>query len=220
MLAGPTLRAAFTGAIETALNQALALDPGGRDALLKSLAATVQFRITAPLPITLTLQAVGEQVRVGSETAEAPALDIAGRPLAFASLALGDDQVFQQERLQVTGDMGLAHQFQRAVGQLNPDWEAALAQHIGDVPAHFLGRRLRNAVAWSRQASASLNANIEEYIHEESGTLPGRRELEATFSDIDELSLRTERLSARLEQLEAKVLGPAPAPDPSTPESQ
>jgi ubiquinone biosynthesis protein UbiJ len=44
---------------------------------------------------------------------------------------------------------------------------------------------------------------VEEYIHEESRTLPGRRELEATFQDIDELNLRTERLEARLNQLAA-----------------
>ncbi|SDX31853.1 ubiquinone biosynthesis accessory factor UbiJ [Marinobacter mobilis] len=216
MLPGPTLRAAVTGVIETAVNRALALDPAGRQALLAALSGTVQFRLTAPLPLTLTLQAAGEQVQVGSEAVAEPALDIAGRPLAFASLALGDDQVFRQERLLVEGDMGLAHQFQRAIDQLNPDWEAALAQHLGDVPAHFLGRRVRAAVAWSRQASASLNANIEEYIHEESGALPGRRELDATFAEIDDLSLRSERLAARLQQLEASL----PGPGPSTPESQ
>ena len=78
-----------------------------------------------------------------------------------------------------------------------------MARHIGDVPAHFLGQRIRNAVKWSRQAASTMNANAEEYIHEESRTLPGRRELEATFQDIDELNLRTERLEARLNQLTA-----------------
>ena len=78
-----------------------------------------------------------------------------------------------------------------------------MARHIGDVPAHFLGQRIRNAAKWSRQAVSTMNANVEEYIHEESRTLPGRRELEATFQDIDELNLRTERLEARLNQLAA-----------------
>jgi len=48
-----------------------------------------------------------------------------------------------------------------------------------------------------------MNANLEEYLHEESRALPGRRELEATFQDIDQLNLRTERLEARLTQLES-----------------
>ena len=77
-----------------------------------------------------------------------------------------------------------------------------MARHVGDVPAHFLGKRIRGAIRWSRQAFHSLNANIEEYVHEESRTLPGRRELEAAFEDIDELNLRTERLEARLNLME------------------
>jgi ubiquinone biosynthesis protein UbiJ len=103
----------------------------------------------------------------------------------------------------VEGDTALAHQLQRALNQLQPDWEAAMANHLGDVPAHFIGKRIRQAVKWSRQAFSTMNANVEEYVHEESLTLPGRRELEATFQDIDELSLRTERLEARLKQLQA-----------------
>jgi len=73
---------------------------------------------------------------------------------------------------------------------------------VGDVPAHFIGQRVRGAVRWSRQAFTSLNANVEEYIHEESRSLPGRRELEATFTDIDRLNLKTERLEARIKRLE------------------
>jgi ubiquinone biosynthesis protein UbiJ len=130
-------------------------------------------------------------------------LIITGRPVAFAALALGDDRVFADERLTVEGDTALAHQLQLALNQLQPDWEAAMANHIGDVPAHFIGKRIRQAVKWSRQAFSTMNANVEEYVHEESRTLPGRRELEATFQDIDELSLRTERLEARLNQLQA-----------------
>ncbi|MCK5888268.1 MAG: SCP2 sterol-binding domain-containing protein [Alcanivorax sp.] len=127
---------------------------------------------------------------------------ITGRPVAFAALALGDDRVFADERLTVEGDTALAHQLQRALNQLQPDWEAAMANHLGDVPAHFIGKRIRQAVKWSRQAFSTMNANVEEYVHEETRTLPGRRELEATFQDIDELSLRTERLEARLKLVE------------------
>ena len=119
----------------------------------------------------------GTICRAADALRRSPAL----RPLpyesqAFAALALGDDRVFADERLQVQGDTALAHQFQRALNQLQPDWEAAMARrHIGDVPAHFLGQRIRNAAKWSRQAVSTMNANVEEYIHEESRTLPGRR---------------------------------------------
>ncbi|MDF0749479.1 SCP2 sterol-binding domain-containing protein [Marinobacter sp. 71-i] len=201
MFPGPTSLSAVTAIIERALNRALELDPAGKQALMSALTGPVQFSLDG-LGLTLVLQQAAGRVQVASQPSEAPALVLSGRPMAFAALATGDDQVFSEGRIQVTGDTALAHQFQRAIDQLNPDWEAAMAAYIGDVPAHFVGQRIRGAVRWSRQAFASLNANIEEYIHEESRSLPGRRELEATFTDIDQLNLQTERLEARIERLE------------------
>lgn len=128
-----------------------------------------------------------------------------GPPLALAALALGDNDAISDGRLSVEGDTGLAHQFQQALARLDPDWEAALARYTGDIPAHFIGQRIRSAVRWSRQAMASVTASLEEYIHEETGALPGKRELEPTFEEIDQLSLRSERLSARVERLESRV---------------
>ncbi|MBQ0831806.1 SCP2 sterol-binding domain-containing protein [Marinobacter sp.] len=202
MFPGPTLLAAVTAIIERALNHALELDPAGQQALLAALEGPVQFRITDPVPLTCSLHRASNQVQVRSQPADDPALEIIGKPLAFAALATGDSSVFTDNRLAVVGDTALAHQFQRALDQLNPDWEAAMARHIGDVPAHLIGKRIRSAVGWSKQAFSTLNANIEEYVHEESRALPGRRELEATFEDIDALSLRTERLEARVNQIE------------------
>ncbi|MDK8463016.1 SCP2 sterol-binding domain-containing protein [Marinobacter sp. SS13-12] len=201
MFPGPTLLSAITAIVESALNRALELDPAGKQALMASLTGPVQFSLQS-VNLTLVLQQAGGRVQVASQPAEMPALVLSGRPMAFVALATGDDRVFTEGRIQVNGDTALAHQFQRAIDQLNPDWEAAMAAHVGDVPAHFIGQRIRGAASWSRQAFRSLNANIEEYIHEESRSLPGRRELEATFTDIDRLNLQTERLEARVERLE------------------
>ncbi len=205
MFPGPTMMSALTAVLEQGLNRALSLDPAGRNALMAALSGPVQFTIEAPLNLTLALIPTDNRIQVVSQPPESPALELAGRPMAFAALATGDDQVFSQNRIRVSGDMGMAHQFQRAIDQLDPDWEAAMADYLGDVPAHFLGQRLRGAVKWSRQAFRSLNANVEEYIHEESQSLPGSRELEATFDDIDQLSLRVERLDARIRQIEPAV---------------
>ncbi|MDI9244329.1 SCP2 sterol-binding domain-containing protein [Marinobacter sp. CHS3-4] len=202
MFPGPTLMSAVTAILERAVNRALELDPAGRKSLMSALSGPVQFTVEAPLHLTLSLIPSEVGIQVASQPPDDPALELAGRPMAFAALATGDDQVFSEGRIRVVGDMALAHQFQRAIDQLDPDYEAAMAEYVGDVPAHFIGQRLRGTVKWSRQAFRSLNANVEEYIHEESQSLPGRRELEATFQDIDQLSLRAERLDARIRQLE------------------
>ncbi len=65
----------------------------------------------------------------------------------------------------------------------------------------MLARRLRDALRWSQQARASVHANVEDYLHEESGLVPGRREAEARFSDINDLASRVDALEARINQL-------------------
>lgn len=201
MFPGPTLLSAATAAAETALNRALSLDPAGREALLAALTEPVTVTVDS-IGITVTLARAGDRISVGSQPAEDASLILSGGPMAFVTLALGDDAVFSDGRLTVGGDVGQAHALQRALLQLDPDWEAALADRIGELPAHFLGQRVRGALRWQRQAMASLSASLEEYLHEETRTLPGRRELSATFDDIDGLALRTDRLEARIQRLQ------------------
>ncbi|MFW5825121.1 MAG: ubiquinone biosynthesis accessory factor UbiJ [Marinobacter sp.] len=210
----PTLHAAITGTLELALNRALELDPPGRRDLLRALGGPVCFEVAEPLGMAICLQGTRRGVSVTGYRPDDAALVIRGQPLALAALALGDDQAILDGRLSVEGDTGLAHQLQQALARLDPDWEAALARYAGDIPAHFIGRQVRGAVRWSRQAMASVTATLEEYLHEETGSLPGQRELEPTFEAIDQLSLRAERLDARVRRLEDRS-APSPEPPPT-----
>ncbi|MGO1232609.1 MAG: ubiquinone biosynthesis accessory factor UbiJ [Marinobacter sp.] len=192
----------ITAIVRTALNRALELDPAGRKVLLECLAEPVSVSLTTPVAITLTLSNDGNYVQVDNQTAEEACTVIRGGPVALAALALGDSQVLADGRLVVEGNTEKARQLSQALSQLKPDWEAAMAGHLGDVPAHFLGQRIRNAVLRSQQAMASITASLEEYIHEESQSLPGRREMAARFRAIDDLSQRTSQLEARLNKLD------------------
>ncbi|XKH01835.1 SCP2 sterol-binding domain-containing protein [Marinobacter nauticus] len=187
--------------LQTGLNRALALDPAGRAALMQSLAQPVGIRLTTPLEAVVSLSIDEPLVRVKNQACENAVATIIGGPIALASLALGDPRVISDGRLTVEGDHEKALQLQQAIAQLDPDWEAAMARHLGDVPAHLLGKALRNAVQWSRQAMASVTANLEEYIHEETRTLPGRRELAARTQAIADLEHRTNALDAKLTAL-------------------
>ena len=194
---------AIASIVQDGLNRALKLDPAGRRALLDCLAEPVQLQLTTPVAVTLTLSNDDPFVQVINRANENAAVIIRGGPIAIAALALGDTQVLNDGRLSVTGQVEKAVQFQQALSRLDPDWEAAMADHLGDVPAHFLGKRLREAVQWSRQAVTSLTANLEEYIHEEAGTLPGRRELAARTKAIEALQQRTATLDTRLTKLDS-----------------
>lgn len=210
---GPTLRATFSSVVEAALNQVLRLDPAGSEALLAQLEQPVSIALEPP-GLVLSVFAHGERIGVTTEAVEDPALTLRGSPLAFAALLGGEQGVLRDGRLQVAGDVSRAQQLQKAAMALDLDWEAELAVHIGDVPAHFVGQRVREALRWTRQAQASLTANLEEYLQEESQALPARLEAEAQFEDIDTLRLAADRLNARIDALKTQF-----NPTPPTPES-
>lgn len=194
--------------IEAAVNQALGLDAGARRELLKLLRDPVVFRLQ-PRGGQLRLEAVADQIRLSTDPAASGPLTLYGTPLALAAWLLGDRDLVPQGRIRIEGDPGRTQQLQDCIGRLDPDWEAVLAKRIGDVPAHLLGRRIREAVQWSRRANQSLLANIDEYLHEETRVLPPRTELEARGQDIDQLHRAVDNLQARTERLESK-LNPAP----------
>lgn len=198
---GRTLNTGIAATIEQALNRALALDPASGKALRELLDEPFLIQLEPP-GLELYLSADSRALRVQFSCTRTPALTLAGSPLGFAAAALGDENIFRDGRVSLNGDVARAHRFQRILQQLDPDWEASLAEVIGSVPAHFIARRVRQGLSWSQGVRRSLNRNIEEYLQEESDTLPARAEAEALFEDIDALRLDTDRLTARLHNLE------------------
>lgn len=198
-----TLYQAGLMAAERAFNRALERDPMSHDALMAILARPIAVDITAP-SLSFYLLADGRQLRFQQFCAEPPELMIRGSLLGLIALGLGDRTPLQQERVVLDGDASLAGELQRVLEDLDPDWEAELAAVMGDVPAHLLGRQIRRALRWGQQTNQRVAAMVEEYLHEESPDLPGRRETEAFYEDIQSLRLATDRLEARLNALDSQ----------------
>lgn len=199
---GRTFNTGIVAALEQALNRALALDPVANKALIALLDEPFLLQLEPPgLKLYLTTDSRCVRLRSTCEVPP-PSVILTGSPLAFAAVAFGDEEVFRDGRLTLEGDAARAHRLQRILQQLQPDWEASLADIIGDVPAHFFARRLRQGLQWSREARSALTRNLEEYLQEESGTVPARPEADALFEDIDALRLKENRLAARVRKLE------------------
>lgn len=206
MAFGYTLRQALGLALETALNQALEWDPGTRQRLHALLERPLCVQVTPP-DFCLWLLSDARGLRLQWECGEEAAVTLSGTPLSLSALAIGDRTPLQQGRVSLSGDAALMAELQSILQDLDPDWEGALAGVIGDVPAHLLGRRIRDSLAWARQAHQALLANIEDYVQEETATLPPRNEAEALFEDIGDLRLAADRLDARVHRLEQRKTG-------------
>lgn len=198
---GGTLLEQATTIAASALNRALEMDPAARDILLAELETPVSMTLV-PFGATLTLVRSADRLALKQGVVD-PSADahVTATPLALLALAAGDTSGLDQGLIGVDGDSERVRHLAQRLHALAPDWEALMARTVGDVPAHVIARRLRDALHWSQQARAAIHANIEDYLHEESGLVPGRQEAQTRFRDIHALESRVNALEDRLNQL-------------------
>jgi ubiquinone biosynthesis accessory factor UbiJ len=194
--------ALITASVETALNGYLAMNPEAEEKL-----RAIQGRVMAielqGLDITLYLVAHSKGIDVFSRHEGEPDAVISGTPLQLMSLSRGDagSQLLSGEA-EIRGDNAVAQRFSALLSLAAIDWEEVLAQAIGDIPAHQLGRLFRGSRDWLIKTHASLRSDLGEYLQEEVRILPSRNEIEAFMDDVGSLRSDADRLEARLKRLE------------------
>lgn len=198
----------FAGAVETACNAALGLDPEVRARLGALDGKVIALELLGPgLRLYFFPYAQGVQV-LGHYDGE-PDTTLRGAPLSLLRLGLSDrpaDELFAGG-VELRGDTATGQAFQDVLRALRIDWEELLSRVTGDDLAHQAGRAARAAGAQARRAGAAFALDVGEYLHEEAGVLPTRPELEVFLGAVDGLRSDTDRLAARLRRLEAALAG-------------
>ena len=164
-----------------------------------------RMRIVARLtPWQITLLAQGGRLQLLRDDAPAADVQLAGTPLGLMSLLREEPAtVIRRGNVQLSGDGDAGARFQELLQLLRPDLEAGLARIIGDVPAYGVGRLLRTALGWGRQSAATQAQNVGEYLTHERRVLVPKAEARQFLEEVDALRERTDRLAARVAQMES-----------------
>jgi ubiquinone biosynthesis protein UbiJ len=189
----------FAGA-EFALNQLLNVDPLLKQQLqdLNGLVLEIQCR-QPDICCVISIQNGRHPVRLSQAADPHPDVRISGSlPALLALLGPGGSKSLYGKNVEVQGDMARARQLQSVLSAANIDWEYHLGRVIGDVPTQTLSELGRKGADTIRQSRDSLMMNLDDYIHEEKRLLPGKAELESFYRGISDLSLRADRLRARV----------------------
>ncbi len=203
----PTLHTAGLAAAEAAVNGALRLSPHSLEALKSLKGQVIALECTRPA-ITLYLhsEANGELSLRGVH--EGPvSTRVIGSAEDFRILAQAEDPAAAliNGGIVLQGSSHTLIAMQRIFNDLDIDWEAPLVSALGDVAGHQLASMLSAAFNWSRQASANLRRQLEEFAIEEARLTPPKLALEHFYEDVQQLSERSERLAQRLERLRLRV---------------
>lgn len=195
-------------ALETALNQALALDVDARDALRRFDGRRIELTLESP-PLALQLRVEGERLVVGP-------VDAAGEPDLAVRSTLGGmlsqlpflrrDDAPPVGKVRVSGDAELARQLQRLAERFDPDWQKPFVGVFGDVIGVQVANAFAGALRQARKLGRDFAQSAAEYVTEESRDVVGRDELDAFLDDVDHLRDDAERLAARVARLAARGL--------------
>jgi len=190
-------------ALQKALNQALALDPS-MPVKIQGLHGKVLDIVISPLNVHFFIRFEQCELQLLANYDGQPNTVIHSSPLGLIRLSLlpaSKVRSLFNDKIRMSGDIELGQQVKKLFDELDIDWEGHLAHFTGDVVAHQIGSFFRQGLALKNRVSTSMCHNVTEYLQEEVRIFPPREEIENFFSDIDELSLRAERLAAHVNQL-------------------
>ena len=190
-------------ALESALNRALALDPGTRDALKPLEGRKVALELDVP-SLALQVSVSGQRLQVGPVD-EAQEPDLAVRSTLAGLLGqlpfLRKEQSVPVGRVRVSGDAELARRLQGLAERFDPDWQQPFVAVFGEVIGVQVAGAARAALRGMRGIGGNLARNAAEFVTEESRDVIGRAELNAFHDDVDALRDDVERLQAKVERL-------------------
>ena len=191
-------------ALSLLINQALSLDNQSQQRLLALSEQCLRLECTKPaVDVHIRIDSQGK-IQL-SETDETPVNAHLRGPLSsFMQLFADDDKASAMinSGLQLKGNSQLLLELAEVLQSIDLDWEYHLAQVIGDLPAHALGRISRQSTQWLSRTRPIFLRHLQEFVLEEAQLSPRPEELEQYIQQVQQLQQRTECLEAKIQRLQ------------------
>ena len=202
-----TVHAAALSGIEATINTALQYDPGTQQKL-QHLEQQVLLIDCALPPIQVAIEPHKEGLSLHDSWSGEAAVTLSGSLVALANLAISnrDSGSFANSGVQVSGNLESLRQFNELLSALDIDWEAALADLLGDIPAHIIGETLRKSAQFKTQTMHRALSAFTEISQEELRLTPSPSEYQQFKQGVRQLASDTDRLMAKIEKLKTQII--------------
>lgn len=200
-----TSRLAIVAALETLVNTALRYDPLTQQQLAHIDDQVIRICCTQPSQV-LWVHISDGVVRILSQWDDPVDASISGKLTDFIALAREQDknQVLMSTRMEISGNTQLLTRLQTIAGNLNLDWEAGIADLIGDLPGHWLATAMKFGAVFAQDVHRSLSSSWHNYWQYETDTLVTTDSYQNTATAISAMRFDTDRLEARIVRLQKK----------------
>ena len=201
-----TLQAGALSGLELAINSALKYDPATLRELSTLEGQVLLVDCTSPA-MRIAIQISQQQITLHSGWEDEAAITLQGSLIALAKMAANasDTSSFAGTGVQLSGNLETLHKLHKILSQLDIDWEGALADIIGDVPAYMIGSALRKSADIAKQNKQRVTSALTEVAQEELQIVPSRNGFEQFKKEVREMASDTDRLMARTNLLRQQI---------------
>ena len=201
-----TLQAGALSGLELAINSALKYDPATLRELSTLEEQVLLVDCTSPA-MRIAIQTSQQQITLYSGWEDEAAVTLQGSLIALAKMAANasDTSSFAGTGVQLSGNLETLHKLHKILSQLDIDWEGALADIIGDVPAYMIGSALRKSADIAKQNKQRVTSALTEVAQEELQIVPSRNGFEQFKKEVREMASDTDRLMARANLLRQQI---------------
>ena len=207
-----TVNAVALNGLEAAINSALKFDQGTQKKL-QALDQQVLLVNCALPPIQIAIEIHKQGVSLHKDWQGDPAITLSGSLVALANLAINSKNAssFADSGVNVSGNLETLRQLNDLLSTLDIDWEAALAELLGDIPAHIIGDVVRQSAKFGAENKDRALSAVREISQEELLLTPTSHEYEVFKQGVRQLTSDTDRLMAKIQrfktQLESGITG-------------
>jgi ubiquinone biosynthesis protein UbiJ len=201
-----TLQAGALSGLELAINSALKYDPATLRELSTLEEQVLLVDCTSPA-MRIATQISQQQITLHSGWEDEAAITLQGSLIALSKMAANasDTSSFAGTGVQLSGNLETLHKLHKILSQLDIDWEGALADIIGDVPAYMIGSALRKSADIAKQNKQRVTSALTEVAQEELQIVPSRNGFEQFKKEVREMASDTDRLMARANLLRQQI---------------
>ena len=197
--------AALEGA-EKIINAALVHDPASAERL-RALEGKVMLVDSSMPPLRIAVEPSATGLMLHSNWQDDADVTVTGTLVSLTAMAInaGEMVSLSGTGVNVSGNLEVLRQLNHIMAELDIDWEAALAELIGDVPAHLLGETIRNSDEFRSHALKRAQTALAEVSQEELRLTPSANEYQCFVQSVRHLSTDVDRLVARANKLRLSI---------------
>tara|TARA_X000000950_G_scaffold156326_2_gene191725 strand:- start:39871 stop:40494 length:624 start_codon:yes stop_codon:yes gene_type:complete len=192
--------------LEKLVNAAVAYDTETAQLLDELNDITIALNINSP-EWCCCISVHDGHIAIKSGASEEASVTLNGSIIAFAGILTQDRNAITLAGSGVTvaGDTLVLKRLENIFQKLDVDWEAALSDLVGDIPAHFAVTSLNTLARTAEDSRRRIVTGGVEFVQEEWKIVPAMPEFENFSQNIRKLSINVDRMTSRIDNLIQKI---------------